>query len=118
MSLLRLQDPEGNDLVTVSLDDGTVDVKEPSKLTDAARAFWDGVHSVRHIFSGYNDMIIRGNIDGKDNSKAGDIIMQPGAAGHGNNGGNVTVHIPDELPQSGHGESLKIDQGTDSPQDE
>lgn len=101
MSQLRIQNPFGEDLVTISLDDGTVNVKEPSELSDAARAFWDGVHTVRHLYQGYNDIILKGGPEG-DDDKTGDIVIKA-------SGGNVTIYPTEDIPQDGDVESPQVE---------
>lgn len=108
MSHIRIQTVDETDLVTVSLEDGTVDVKDPSKLTDAARAFWDAVHTVRHQYTGYNDLVLKGTLDGTV-GRGGDLRLIAGRGGSAESGpkdqtgGNVNVIGPAVLPQDGHG---------------
>ncbi len=97
MSAIRIQNPEGKDLVTIDLNDGTVDVKDPTKLTEAAHAFWDAVHTIRNTYRGYNDLIIRG---ATDKEPVDDVILRPGNGGSGGKGGDIIVHTDPHLERS------------------
>lgn len=104
-SKIRIQNAEGEDLVTVCLVTGKVELKDPEQVEEAARSFWDCVALVRASFTGYADFVLRGSHDFPDTitgvldacpkHKAGDILFQPGAAGEGGAGGDVVVYRGD-----------------------
>lgn len=44
-SHLRIQTHEGRDLVAIDLETGALEIADPARLGDAARAFWDAVQT-------------------------------------------------------------------------
>lgn len=98
-SLLRIQDANGKDLVSIDLRTGKVTLDDPDKVDAAAELFWRGIKSVllscaeSHgsslVFG--NDLILR---SGRSlQGLAGNIIVKPGNGSEDTEsvGGNVNI---------------------------
>ncbi len=99
LSLLRIQTHEGEDLVTISLDTGHVEVTDSENLDDSALAFWDAVTNIRLKYPATQDVILRAP---PPSPKPGDIIIRPGKGTEEGRGGNVEIYGAVEKGEEGH----------------
>lgn len=90
-SFIRLQNPDGDDVVRINLSTGTVEVLNQEQMPQAAAEFWKTIAWLRHSYQGYRDIIIRGSndarntiisvLEGGERGRAGDVVFQTGAGG-------------------------------------
>jgi hypothetical protein len=99
-SHLRIQTPDGEDVVSINLENGHLEIADPERMGDAARAFWDAVQTIwvtlrvndPGLDPHFTDFILRG---GETVPHMGGRMLLRG--GSGTPGGDIKIFLPQPL---------------------
>jgi hypothetical protein len=93
MTVLRIRNAQGDDLVSIDMDTGDVTISDGVDIDEAARVWWDAVTTIHMIMSKRLGKTYR------------EMIMKSAGVGHGD---GVLILLPENREAGGENGSLTI----------